>query len=91
VYSGHTAQDHDLRISHIGYDRQHTTATDSNTWFPLSALRAAAAQGRVGALAKRFHGAPTNRSHHTTLTIDCPEILARCREDAVDCALLVAT
>src|SRR6201996_5572780 len=32
VYSGDSAQDHDLRISHIGYDRAHTTATDSNTW-----------------------------------------------------------
>ena len=30
VYSGDTAQDHDLRISHIGYDRKHTTATDPN-------------------------------------------------------------
>ena len=39
VYSGDTAIDHDLRISHIGYDRIHTTATDSGTWFPLPALQ----------------------------------------------------
>ena len=31
VYSGETDRDHDLRISHIGYDRAHTTAEDSNT------------------------------------------------------------
>src|SRR5215475_530740 len=37
-YSGDTSQKHDLRISHIGYDRVHTTATDSNSWFPLPAL-----------------------------------------------------
>jgi len=89
VYSGDTAIDHDLRISHIGYDRIHTTATDSGTWFPLPALRRAAAAGRIGALAPRFHGAPTNRSHRTTLDQDCPELLARVREDGVDAAILV--
>ena len=61
VYSGDTARDHDTRISHIGYDRKHTTATDSNTWFPLPLLREFAAEGRFK-LARRFHGAPTNRS-----------------------------
>ena len=30
VYSGDSAADHDTRISHIGYDRLHTTAKDSN-------------------------------------------------------------
>src|ERR1700676_3180563 len=63
VYSGDSDHDHDLRISHIGYDRIHTTATDSNAWFPLPALRRAAASGRIGQVAARFHGAPTNRSH----------------------------
>ena len=89
VYSGDTAIDHDLRISHIGYDRIHTTATDSGTWFPLPALRRAAAAGRVGAVAPRFHGAPTNRSHRTTLDQDCPELLARVREDGCDAVILV--
>jgi hypothetical protein len=90
VYSGDTARDHDLRISHVSYDRQHTTATDSNSWFPLPALRRAAARGRIGRLAAGFHGAPTNRSHRTTLDVDCQELLARCREDGVDGVLLVA-
>jgi hypothetical protein len=89
VYSGDTALDHDLRISHIGYDRIHTTAADSGTWFPLPALRQAAAAGRVGAVAPRFHGAPTNRSHRTTLDQDCPELLARLREDSIDAVVLV--
>src|SRR6266508_5846458 len=48
VYSGDSAVDHDLRISHIGYDRTHTTAEDSNTWFPLPALRRLAVSGRIG-------------------------------------------
>lgn len=90
VWSGDSAADHDTRISHIGYDRKHTTATDSNTWFPLPLMREFAAQGRFR-LAPRFHGAPTNRSQRVTLETDAPEILARCRQDQVDAALLVPT
>jgi glycine/betaine/sarcosine/D-proline reductase family selenoprotein B len=89
VYSGDTAVDHDLRISHIGYDRIHTTAEDSGTWVPLPALRRLAAAGRIGAVAPRFHGAPTNRSHRTTLDQDGPELLARVREDGCDAVILV--
>jgi glycine/betaine/sarcosine/D-proline reductase family selenoprotein B len=89
VYSGGTAQDHDLRISHIGYDRLHTTATDSNTWFPLPALRRAAASGRIGQVAPRFHGAPTNRSHRVTVETDAPELLRRVQEDGADAVILV--
>ncbi|WP_295850516.1 glycine/sarcosine/betaine reductase selenoprotein B family protein [Tardiphaga sp.] len=89
VYDGDTAQDHDLRISHIAYDRVHTTADDSNSWFPLPALRQLAAEGRIGDVAPRFFGAPTNRSHRVTTETDAPEILARCRADGVDAAVLV--
>jgi hypothetical protein len=90
VYSGDTRLDHDLRISHIAIDRKHTTAEDSGTYFPLKALRRAAAQGRIASVAPRFHGAPTNRSQRVTLEIDCPEIVARCRADGADAAILVA-
>src|SRR5262245_19735892 len=89
VYSGDTAHDPDLRISHIGYDRKHTTATDSGTWFPLPALLRAQAAGRVGEVAPRFFGAPTNRSHRVTIDIDAPDILSRCLADKVDVAVLV--
>jgi hypothetical protein len=90
VYSGDTALDHDLRISHIAIDRAHTTAEDSNTYFPLAQLRRCAAVGRIGAVAPRFHGMPTNRSQQTTIGRDCPELLARCRADGADAAILVA-
>ena len=90
VFSGDSAADHDLRISHIGYDRTHTTAEDSNAWFPLPALRRLAESGRIGEIAPRFHGAPTNRSHRATLDQDCPELLTRLREDKVDAVVLVA-
>jgi D-proline reductase (dithiol) PrdB len=89
VYSGDTAIDHDLRISHIAYDRMHTSAEDSGTWFPLPALRQLAASGRIGAIAPRFHGFPTNRSQSTTLEQDCPDLLARLRGDGVDAVVLV--
>jgi D-proline reductase (dithiol) PrdB len=90
VYSGDTVADHDLRISHVGIDRVHTSAEDSNTWFPLPELRRCAAKGRIGEVAPRFHGAPTNRSHRTTIERDCHELLARCRADCADAAILVA-
>ena len=38
VYDGDTSKSHDVRISHIAYDRLHTTADDSGTWFPLPQL-----------------------------------------------------
>ncbi len=90
VYSLDAAADHDLRISHIAIDRDHTTAEDSGTYFPLPALRRAAAAGRIGEIAPRFHGAPTNRSRRVTLETDCPEIVSRCKQDGADAALLVA-
>ena len=88
VYSGDSAQDHDLRISHIGIDRKHTSAEDPSTWFPLPRLREAAAMGTIGKVAARFHGAPTNRSHKTTLEVDAQELLARVKEDRADAVLI---
>src|SRR3981081_2671111 len=90
VYSGDSAAEHDLRISHIAYDRTHTTAEDSNSWFPLTQLRRAAEAGLIGEVTPRFHGMPTNRSHRTTIETDCPELLAQVRENKADAVLLVA-
>jgi len=89
VYSGDTSKDHDLRISHVAIDRKHTTAEDLATYFPLAALRRAAENGRIGSVAPRFHGLPTNRSHRVTLGTDCPDVVERCRADAIDAAVLV--
>ena len=89
VYSGDTALDRDVRISHVAIDRDHTTAQDAGSYFPLPALRNRVADSRIGAVAARFHGAPTNRSQRITLDIDCPEIVARCKADGVDAAILV--
>ena len=89
VYSIPTASVPDLRISHVGYDRLHTTAADINTYLPLARLKEATAAGRIGTLAPRVHGVPTNRSHRVTLETDIPELLRRCCEDGVDAAVLV--
>ncbi|HVQ61874.1 MAG TPA: reductase [Burkholderiales bacterium] len=88
VYSGDTSVDHDLRIAHVAIDRKHTSMEDSGTWFPLPALRRAAAAGRVR-LAARFHGVPTNRSQQRTIEVDAPAVLARCVADRADAAILV--
>jgi hypothetical protein len=79
----------DLRISHVGYDRLHTTAADINTYLPLARMREAVAAGRIGALAPRLHGAPTNRSHRVTMETDVVELLHRCQQDAIDAVVLV--
>jgi hypothetical protein len=89
VYSDGTDTVPDLRISHVGYDRAHTTAEDPGTWFPLARLQEAVKAGRIGALTPRFHGAPTNRSQRVTVETDAPEILRRCREDGAHVAVLV--
>jgi hypothetical protein len=89
VYSGDADKDHDLRIAHVGIDRKHTRMEDSGAWFPLPLLRRWANAGRFR-LAPRFHGFPTNRSQRQTMTVDAPELLARCQADGANAALLVA-
>jgi hypothetical protein len=89
VYSEPSDTVPDVRISHVGYDRKHTTAADLNTYLPLARLKEAVAAGRIGALTERVHGAPTNRSQRVTIETDVPELLSRCREDGADAAVLV--
>ena len=89
VYSLPTAEQPDLRISHIAIDRDHTRATDQNAYFPLLALSKAVDHGIVGQVSNRFHGLPTNRSKRTTLNVDCESLLQRCTEDQADIVLLL--
>ena len=90
VYSGETDKKHDLRISHLGYARKYPTAEDINSYFPLGQLHKATETGRIGAVAPRVHGAPTNRSQVTTIEQDCRDILTRVRQDEADVAVIVA-
>ena len=91
VYSMPIDPPPDLRISHVGYDRKHTSAEDFNTYFPLQRLKGAAADGQIGALNSRFYAVPTLRSQRLTTERDAPQILDMCREDGIDAAILVPT
>jgi D-proline reductase (dithiol) PrdB len=91
VYSMPIDPQPDLRISHVGYDRKHTSAEDINSYFPLQRLKEAAASGRIGELNSRFYAVPTLRSQRLTTERDAPRILDLCREDGIDAAILVPT
>ncbi|MBU3574641.1 reductase [Polynucleobacter sp. UK-Mo-2m-Kol15] len=82
-------EDADLRIAHVGIDRQNANMQDSNCWFPLAAAKRAATNRRIQSLSKHFYGLPTNRSQRHTIEIDAPLILNKLRDDHVDVAVLI--
>jgi hypothetical protein len=79
----------DLRIAHVGIDRQNANMEDSNCWFPLLAAKEAVRAGRIQSLSSHFYGLPTNRSQRHTVEIDAPLILEMLRADKVDIAVLI--
>ena len=90
VWSGETVAPPDrLFTDDLAWDKQATHTRDIESFLPLARLKELATAGRIGSLAPRFHGVPTDYSQRRTLEQDAPEILARCREDSVDVALLV--
>ncbi len=91
VYSMPIEPPPDLRISHLGYDRTHTSAKDINTYFPLERIKETTSDGRIGELNSRLYAVPTLRSQRLTTERDAPQILELCREDAIDAAILVPT
>ncbi len=90
VYAGDSRDVGFLGISHLGYDRQYSTAEDINAFFPMKALDAAADRGAIGEVSPRFYGTPTNRSQVTTLEQDCVDVLNLMIEDKVDAAVIAA-
>src|SRR3981081_983560 len=48
VYADYPWKPLDFRISPVAYDRVHTSADDSGTWFPLPLLRRLANERRIG-------------------------------------------
>jgi hypothetical protein len=78
-----------LYTDDLSWDKQATHTDDLNTFCPIEHLEALAADGVIGALAPRFHCAPTEYSRRTTLEKDAPELYRRLREDDADIALLV--
>ena len=91
VYTAPVSPLPDLRISHLGYDRNQSRAEDAETWLPLKALSRAVTEGLIGRIADAVIGVPTNRSQRVTMDQDAPDTLARCRDLRADIALLVPT
>ncbi len=78
-----------LHTEDLAWDKVTTHTRDVESFLPIRRLQEAVAARRIGSLAARFHGVPTDYSQRRTIEQDVPEILARCREDEVDIALLV--
>ncbi len=89
VYAMKCSEPPNLGISHVAIDRDHTSAEDIGTYFPLDALKLAAVEGRIGSTSSRFYGLPTNRSIRKTLEVDCQNLTEHCKADAIDAAILV--
>ena len=90
VSSGDTASSPErLFTADLAWDKENTHTDDLDSFFPIHRLQEYAEAGRIGGLAARYHGAPTEYSQRRTMEQDAPEILRRCREDGVVAALLV--
>jgi len=90
VWSGPTsAPPERLYTDDLAWDKQATHTRDVESFLPIRRLQELVVAGRIGSVAPRFHGVPTDYSQRRTTLQDAPEILARCREDEVDVALLV--
>lgn len=73
----------------LSWDKQATHTRDVDSFLPLRAMQSLVDEGKLGSLASRFHSVPTEYSQRLTKEIHGPEILARCRQDNADIALLV--
>jgi D-proline reductase (dithiol) PrdB len=78
-----------LNTDGLFWDRQATHTDDLDSYFPVHRLQEFVRDGRVGRLASRLHGVPTEYSQRHTAERDAPDVLHRCQEDGVDAALLV--
>ncbi len=78
-----------LYADDLSWDKEATHLEDLHSYFPLALLNKHVAGGTIGGVAPRFHCAPTEYSHRSTIEHDAPEIHARLVEDGADIALLV--
>lgn len=90
VWSGEVANPPSTFDTDVAWDKEATHTDDRETFLPIDAINRLVADGTIGALSPRFHGAPTDYSHRKTNEEDAPEILRRLREDKVDAALLAS-
>lgn len=88
IYEMDAAVPPDLRISHIAYDRQHSSATDINSWFPLQQLHRLADEGAIKAVCDKFFGLPTNRSQRISTERDGPMLVNKIVASGADVCIL---
>ena len=79
----------DLYSHSLSFDKHATSLDDVNAFFPITRLQEKAAEGRIGSVAPRAIALFNAYSQRRTREVDAPEVLALCRADAVDVALLV--
>lgn len=70
------------------WDKQATHTDDRETYLPLNRLAHFVDEGRIGSVADRFYGVPTEYSRSKTAR-HSSEIEKWCREDDVDVAILI--
>lgn len=90
VWSGLVASPPASFDTDVAWDKESTHTEDRESFLPLAAAQHFVAEGRLGALAARFHAAPTEYSQAKTIERDAPEILRRLREDGAEAAILTA-
>jgi D-proline reductase (dithiol) PrdB len=91
VWSGMTTPPpQNLSTDRRAWDRESTHTEDRESYLPIEAASALAADGVIGGVTARFHCVPTQYSQRKTMEEHAPELLARVREDGADAALLCA-
>jgi hypothetical protein len=78
-----------LYTDDLAWDKDATHTNDLDSFFPIHRLQEFVREARIGSLARRCHGVPTEYSQRRTMESDAPEALRLCLEDGVDAALLV--
>jgi D-proline reductase (dithiol) PrdB len=71
------------------WDKEATHTNDLDSFFPVHRLQELVEAGRLGSIAPRFYGIPTEYSQRRTRDADAPKLLELMREDGVDVAMLV--
>jgi len=79
-----------LYTDDLFWDKKETHTEDIDSFLPVNRLAEIAKSGRIGSVAPRFYGVPTDYSQSNTIHKDAPQILAWYREDKVDAVLLSA-
>ena len=78
-----------LYADDLGWHKEATHTEDLDTYFPIHRLQELVAEDRIGGLAARCHGVPTDFSQRRTREEHAPDIARRCARDGADVALLV--